>query len=36
MFEAFAWTFVSGRFLYLAIALSLASKINQLFFKERK
>jgi hypothetical protein len=36
MFGAFAWTFVSGRFLFLAVALSLASKTNSLFSKERK
>ena len=31
MFGAFAWTFVSGRFLFLEVALSLASKTNYPF-----
>ena len=34
MFDPFAWTFVSGRFLFLRIALSLASKTNQRFPKK--
>ena len=36
MFEPFAWAFVSGRFLFPQIALSLASKTNELLSKERK
>ena len=36
MFGAFAWTFVSGRFLFLEVALSLAFKINKPSSKERK
>jgi CspA family cold shock protein len=34
MLAPFAWTFVSGRFLYLRNALSLASKPNQRFPKK--
>jgi hypothetical protein len=35
MFEAFAWTHASGRFLFLAVALSLASN-NSLYVSRKE